>query len=121
MRDEAKTKLADRERIEQFKKQIAELEAKGKDLAQQIADAESEEYTVRQFTKAKIDECEKRINSLFTMVTFRLFDYTIEDNKKENPIETCVPLVNGVPFAVANTAGQVNAGLDIIKDRKSHV
>lgn len=113
-RDEVKAKLADRERIEQFKKQIADLEAKGKDLAQQIADAEREEYTVQQFTKAKIDECEKRINGLFTMVTFRLFDYTIEDTKKENPIETCVPLVNGVPFTVANTAGQVNAGLDII-------
>lgn len=114
-RDEIKTRLADRERIEDFKKQIAALEAKGKDLAQQIADAEREEYTVQQFTKAKIDECEKRINGLFTMVTFRLFDYTIEDTKKENPIETCVPLVNGVPFTVANTAGQVNAGLDIIK------
>ena len=113
-RDEVKAKLADRERIEQFKKQIAALEAKGKDLAQQIADAEREEYTVQQFTKAKIDECEKRINCLFTMVTFRLFDYTIEDTKKENPIETCVPLVNGVPFTVANTAAQVNAGLDII-------
>lgn len=113
-RDEVKAKLADRERIEQFKKQIADLEAKGKDLAQQIADAEREEYTVQQFTKAKIDECEKRINGLFKMVTFRLFDYTIEDAKKENPIETCVPLVNGVPFAVANTASQVNAGLDII-------
>lgn len=113
-RDEVKAKLADRERIEQFKKQIDDLEAKGKDLAQQIADAEREEYTVQQFTKAKIDECEKRINGLFKMVTFRLFDYTIEDAKKENPIETCVPLVNGVPFAVANTASQVNAGLDII-------
>lgn len=113
-RDEVKARLADRERIEDFKKQIAALEAKGKDLAQQIADAEREEYTVQQFTKAKIDECEKRINCLFTMVTFRLFDYTIEDTKKENPIETCVPLVNGVPFTVANTAGQVNAGLDII-------
>ena len=113
-RDEVKAKLADRERIEQFKKQIADLEAKGKDLAQQIADAEREEYTVQQFTKAKIDECEKRINGLFTMVTFRLFEYTIEDANKENPVETCIPLVNGVPFTVANTAGQVNAGLDII-------
>ena len=113
-RDEIKTRLADRERIEDFKKQIAALEAKGKDLAQQIADAEREEYTVQQFTKAKIDECEKRINGLFTVVTFRLFDYTIEDAKKENPIETCVPLVNGVPFAVANTADQYNGGLDII-------
>jgi len=113
-RDEIKARLADRERIEDFKKQIADLEANGKDLAQKIADAEREEYTVQQFTKAKINECEKRINGLFTMVTFRLFDYMIEDAKKENPIETCIPLVDGVPFAVANTAGQVNAGLDII-------
>lgn len=113
-RDEVKAKLSDRECIEQFKKQIADLEAKEKNLAQQIADAEREEYTVQQFTKAKIDECEKRINGLFTMVTFRLFDYTIEDAKKENPVETCIPLVNGVPFAVANTADQFNGGLDII-------
>lgn len=113
-RDELKERLADRGRIEQFNKQIAELEARGKDIARQIAEAEREEYTVQQFTKAKIDECEKRINSLFTMVTFRLFEYTIEDTKKENPIETCVPLVAGVPVAVANTASQVNAGLDII-------
>lgn len=113
-RDEIKARLADRERIEDFKRQIADLEAKGKDIAQQIADVEREEYTVQQFTKAKIDECEKRINGLFSMVTFRLFEYTIEDAKKENPIETCIPLVNGVPFSVANTASQVNAGLDII-------
>lgn len=113
-RDEVKTRLADRGRIEQFNKQIAELESRGKDIAQQIADIECEEYTVQQFTKAKIDECEKRINSLFTMATFRLFEYTIEDAKKENPIETCVPLVDGVPFTVANTASKVNAGLDII-------
>lgn len=113
-RDEIKARLADRERIEDFKKQIADLEANGKDLSQKIADAEREEYAVQQFTKAKIDECEKRINCLFAMVTFRLFDYTIEDTKKENPIETCIPLVDGVPFTVANTAGQVNAGLDII-------
>lgn len=113
-RDEVKAKLANRERIEQFKKQIADLEAKGKDIAQQIANIEREEYTVQQFTKAKIDECEKRINGLFTIVTFRLFEYTIEDAKRENPIETCVPLVDGVPFTVANTASQVNAGLDII-------
>lgn len=113
-RDEVKARLADRERIKGFTKQITDLEAKGKDIAQQIANIEREEYTVQQFTKAKIDECENRINGLFTRVTFRLFEYTIEDARKENPIETCVPLVDGVPFTVANTAGQVNAGLDII-------
>ena len=113
-RDSIKSRLADRERIEQFKEQISELEHTGRGIAQQIADAEHEEYTVRQFTKAKIEECEKRINSLFSMVTFQLFDYTIEDTLKENPIETCILLVNGVPFSVANTADQFNGGLDII-------
>ena len=63
-----------------------------------------------EFTKAKINECEKRINRMFAHVTFKLYDYTLENN----PVETCVPLVNGVPFFVANTAAKVNAGLDII-------
>ena len=68
-----------------------------------------EEYTVEQFTKTKIDECESRINGMFKHVSFRLFDYTIENNA----VETCIPLVDGVPFPSANTAGQMNAGLDI--------
>lgn len=113
-RGELMARLSRRNIIARCEREIADLEAKGKDLAQQIADAEHEEYTVQQFTKAKIDECERRINGLFTMVTFRLFEYTIEDAKKENPVETCIPLVSGVPFTVANTADQFNGGLDII-------
>lgn len=52
----------------------------------------------------------KRINAKFKFVTFRLFEYTLDGN----PVETCIPLVDGVPYGSANTAGQVNAGLDII-------
>ena len=48
------------------------------------------------------------------MVKLQLFDYTIEDAKKENPIECCTPLINGVPDGTANKAARVNAGLDII-------
>lgn len=113
-RDEIKDKLTDRKRIEELEKSIKELEEDGRSLAHQLAEAEREEYTMQQFTKAKIDECEKRINKLFTMVTFQLFDYTIEDAKKENPIECCIPLINGVPVGTTNTAAKVNAGLDII-------
>lgn len=113
-RDEIKDKLTDRKRIEELEKSIKQLEEKGRNLAHQLAEAEREEYTMQQFVKAKIDECEKRINNLFTMVTFQLFDYTIEDAKKENPIECCIPLINGVPVGTTNTASKVNAGLDII-------
>ena len=108
--DSAKGELKNRDLITKYQGEIKELDAKGKQLAQQIADVEREEYTIQNFTKAKIDECERRINGLFTMVTFKLFEYTIDGNESE----TCIPLVNGVPFGAANTAGQVNAGLDII-------
>lgn len=109
-RDSAKSELKNRDLIAQYNAEIKNLEDKGKQLAQQIADLEREEYVIQNFTKAKIDECERRINGLFTMVTFKLFEYTIENNE----VETCIPLVNGVPFGTANSAGQVNAGIDII-------
>lgn len=109
-RGQAQLRLGRRDQIKKCNDEIARLEASGKDLAQQIADAEKEEYTIAQFTKAKIEECERRINGLFTLVHFRLFDYTIDGNE----FETCVPLIDGTPFQVANTAKKVNAGLDII-------
>ncbi len=108
--DTAKGELKNRDLIAKYKAEISELEEKGKQIAQQIADVEREEYTIQNFTKAKIDECERRINSLFSMVTFKLFEYTIDGNESE----TCVPLVDGVPFQSANTAGQIQGGLDII-------
>lgn len=109
-RDVLKKRLANRDAIKKYETEIERLEARGKELAQQIANAEKEEYTIEQFTRTKIDECETRINSMFKFVTFRLFDYTLENNA----VETCIPLVNGVPYPSANTAGQINAGLDII-------
>ena len=109
-RDELKKRLADRDIIKRYEDEIKDLEERGKDIAQQIADAEKEEYTVCQFTKTKIDECESRINGMFKHVSFRLFDYTLENNA----VETCIPLIDGVPYPSANTAGQLNAGLDII-------
>ena len=109
-RNELSTRLAKRGAIKRCDDEITNLEARGKELSQAIADIERDQYTVEQFTRAKIDECEKRINAKFKFVTFRLFDYTLDGN----PVETCIPLCDGVPYGSANTASQVNAGLDII-------
>ena len=114
--DELKARLAKRDAISRCEKEISQLEENGKKLAQQIADVEREEYTIEQFTKTKIDECEKRINAMFKFVSFKLYDYTFDGNA----VETCVPLVDGVPYGSANTAGQVNAGLDIINTLCRH-
>lgn len=99
-----------RHTIARCETEIANLESRGKELAQMIADAEREEYTVEQFTRTKVDECENRINAMFKVVSFRLFDYTIDGNA----VETCIPTIGGVPYGAANTASKINAGLDII-------
>lgn len=113
-RDGIKKRLAKREEIAKYDIEISNLENKGRELSQQLSILEKEEYTARQFSKAKIEECESRINAMFTHVSFQLFKYTIDGKIYDDPDETCVPLVNGVPYGSANTAGKINAGLDII-------
>lgn len=104
-------RLQKREQIEKANKEIKRLENLGRDLSQQIADVEQREYIAAQFTKKKIEDCETRINAMFKLVKFQLFDYTQDGNE----FECCTCLVDGVPYATANSAGQVNAGLDIIR------
>ena len=108
--NDLQARLMKRSQIDTGKEEIKKLQARGKELAQLIADIEQREYTAAQFSKKRIEDCEARINSMFRLVRFQLFDYTQDGNE----FETCMPIVNGVPYAVANTASQLNAGLDII-------
>lgn len=110
VRDGLMTKLNDRKAIEKADAEIATLTETGRKLAQSIADIERDEYIIGQYTKEKVELVESRIAKLFTMVKFKMFDYTIDGNV----VETCVATVNGKPFPTVNTADQINAGLDII-------
>lgn len=105
------TRLQKRLQIERSNIEIERLENAGRELSQKIADVEQREYVAAQFTKKKIEDCEKRINSMFDLVKFQLFDYTQDGNE----FECCTCLVDGVPYATANSAGKVNAGLNIIR------
>ena len=110
VRDGLMTKLNDRKAIEKADAEIATLTETGRKLAQSIADIERDEYIIGQYTKEKVELVESRIAKLFTMVKFKMFDYTIDGNV----VETCVATVKGKPFPTVNTADQINAGLDII-------
>jgi DNA repair exonuclease SbcCD ATPase subunit len=115
--DSLKAQLHTRQIISEKKAEIKRLEKEATELSQLIADYQKIELTIKAFTKTKVDDVDSRINRLFSFVTFKLFSYTIEDNTEN---ETCIPLVNGVPFPAANTAGQLNAGLDIINALSKH-
>lgn len=109
--DGLKKVLASRDIIANHQAEIKRLNDDGANLAQQIADLEKTEFTIDDFTKYKINESEQRINRLFSIVRFKLFDKTIEGNEFECCIATNK---NGVPISATNTAEQINAGMDII-------
>lgn len=113
-RDTLKQKLANKVAISRCEEQIHELEEKGRELSAKLAEAEQEEMELNAFTRAKIEYCEERVNSKFSLVSFKLLDYNIEDYRKEYPIECCIPIVDGNYYQTANTAKQINAGLDVI-------
>lgn len=99
-----------KEQNEKLKTRIKELEEHESKLAQQIAELEGKEYLCDKFIKTKVQMLEGIINQKFKQVSFKLFN-TLVNGAVE---ECCEALINGVPFSNANTAAQVNAGLDII-------
>ena len=62
------------------------------------------------FITKRVELLEKNINKHFKNVSFKLFSTQVNGAIAE----TCEATINGVPFSNANTAGQINAGIDII-------
>lgn len=108
--DGVKEKLGIRTTIEKNAAKKAEIAAREKELAQQQADLEKQEFTIDELNKARMDEVERRVNDKFQNVRFRMFEPQL--NGGETP--TCIAMVGGVKYADLNTAGKINAGLDII-------
>lgn len=114
--EEVNKDLAYKEQNEKLKNRIQELQEQEKKLAQQIAELEGQEYLCEEFIKTKVELLESSINSKFKYVSFKLFDTQVNGGLNE----TCEALINGVPFSNANTASQINAGLDIINALSEH-
>ena len=105
-----KARLAKKEIIEKTEIRIAELETQYRTLSQEQAELEGIEFSITQFGKAKVEAVESRINGLFSLVKFKMYDTQINGGE----VETCEATVNGVPYSALNNAMQINAGLDII-------
>ncbi len=105
-----KMKLRDRELIANSNKRIKELEDEYKKNQDELARLEGIEFTIQQFCKARIEHVESRINGMFKLVRFKMYEQQINGGE----IETCEATVNGVPFSDLNNAMKINAGLDII-------
>jgi DNA repair exonuclease SbcCD ATPase subunit len=101
---------------EKHKKRLQELIDSEKSLAQQIADLEKQEFQCEAFTRAKIEMIEDKVNSMFSLVRFKMFNGLINGGQEE----VCEALINGVPYTDANAAAKIQAGLDIIRTLSKH-
>lgn len=101
---------------QQTNEKIKTLMAEEKELSQTLNQIERKQKLVDDFISTHARLIEKMINDKFKYVSFRLF--RVQTNGGLD--ETCEALVDGVPFDNANTAGQINAGLDIINSLCQH-
>lgn len=112
--------LAKEEQAKAADARIEELKAEEKKLAAEYAMLEKQQYLIEEFIRAKVSLVESSINTRFNMVRFKLFNEQVNGSLDE----TCETLVNSngawVPWQDANSAGRINAGLDIIQTLSNH-
>lgn len=102
--------LATKTTIADCDTRIEELKANQVKLNQAIADYERDENTMLDHTKAYIRIVEERVNSMFEITRFKMFNILINGNEEA----TCECMVNGVPFRDLNNGMKITVGLDII-------
>lgn len=109
------------ENAEKQRARVAELEAQEKQLAAEYENVERGVYLCEVFTKAKVSALTERINSKFRSVSFQLFTEQVNGGLSEC-CEVLVPSEGGamVPYATANHAARVNAGLEIVATIAEH-
>lgn len=113
---EVNRKLGLRMIIEANERRQQELDRQAIKLAQEKADIEKELALADSLTIAIMDAVEQRVNAHFSLVRFKMFKTLVNGNKQP----ACIATVNGVAYKDVNTAGQINAGLDVIQTLIRH-
>ena len=103
-------KLSVRDRVKTIKERIIELEDNYRKGAQELAELERIEFCMDQFSKAKTEAVENRINGMFSFVKFKMYEQQINGGE----VETCEATANGIPYSSQNNAMKINMGIDII-------
>lgn len=103
--------LYQKEVVEKTCARMTELEQSMSDKGILLTSLEGDLDMSDAFVIAKTECLEKKISSYFTAVKFQMF----KEQNNGGLEETCEAIVKETVFSKANTAGQINAGLDIIR------
>lgn len=107
---------------ERQRARVCELSEEQKRLAAEFEQTERMIFLCEEFIRAKVALLNDRINDHFKTVRFSLFSEQINGGIREE-CEVMIPNADTgamVPFAFANTAARINAGIEIIEAVSEH-
>lgn len=114
--DVLKQSLYKRDVIIQAEARLKELEAEARNLAQAKAATAEALNSVEEFTAAKVDATEARVNAMFHGVHFKMFRTLLNGTRQPD----CICYIDGTRWFDKNAAGRVNGGLEIINTLSRH-
>lgn len=113
---ELKIEISKEDQIKTIKDNIAVLEREAKEKAAEVVKFEKQEFLIEEFIKVKCGVLTEKINDMFKIAKFKLFETQINGGIKD----TCICIVDGVPFDDLNNAKKTQVGLDIINTLSNH-
>lgn len=108
--DELNKTLSLQGQNEKLDERIKELEQQEKDLAKSYEEQQEIIYLCEEYIKTYVNLVSDKINAAFYNVKIKLFEQQINGGITE----TCEVTLDGVPYSDLNSAGKINAGLDVI-------
>ncbi|WP_277264897.1 AAA family ATPase [Prevotella corporis] len=110
-RDELNLSLSKEKLIAEREERIEQLTTQMKQLNQQLTDLERKDYTAANLELASIQNLEERVNKLFILIKFKMFETLLNGSTKP----TCVLTMHGVPYNDLSNSEKINAGIDLIR------
>lgn len=108
--DQLTAQLARQQQNETLAARIRELEGQQRAAMEGLEQADRGLALCQDFTQRMVSMLTERVNSHFSTVRFRLF----EEQKNGGLREVCEATVEGVPYGALNTAGRMQANLEIV-------
>lgn len=116
LRDQLRDQLQVKLQIERKEKRIAELTTEQQTLSQQLTGLEQQDNTAIKLVQFYIEELEKKVNKMFDIVKFTMFEHHLNGNIKTK----CECTMHGTPYQDLSNSEKINAGIDIINAMCRH-
>lgn len=103
--------LAGEQVLSNARRRMDELSAEARTAAEELERVDTLLELCDRFTAAKAGLIDQKVNGLFRLVKWKLFDTQVNGGV----VDCCLATINGVSYGAANDGAKVKAGIDVIE------